>query len=41
MCIRDSRYYDDGAKGILGYTEGQLDQYTGLATERGLSWAKA
>ena len=35
------RYYEDGPDGILGFTESQLDQYTNLATERGLDWAKA
>ena len=35
------RYYEDGAEGILGFTQGQLDQYTKLATERGLAWAEA
>ena len=35
------KYYDDGAEGIKAFTEGQLDEYTSLARERGLSWAKA
>lgn len=35
------RYYEEGADGILGFTESQLDQYTNLATERGLDWAKS
>ncbi len=35
-----ARYYNDGPDGIRAYTEGQLAQYTSLAAERGLVWAK-
>lgn len=35
------RFYDEGPEDIKTFTEGQLDFYTGLATERSLPWAKA
>lgn len=35
-----ARFYNDGPDGIKDFSQGQLDLYTGLATERGRSWAK-
>ncbi|MFT7648894.1 MAG: CDP-glucose 4,6-dehydratase [Candidatus Poriferisodalaceae bacterium] len=34
-----ARYYNDGADGIRDFTMGQLQQYTDLASKRGLNWA--
>jgi CDP-glucose 4,6-dehydratase len=34
-----ARFYSEGAEGILEFTQGQLDYYTGLASKRGLPWA--
>ena len=34
-------FYQDGAAGIRAITDGQLDYYTELAADRGLSWANS
>ena len=32
------RYYEQGAAGMLEFAVGQIDEYRGRATERGLAW---